>query len=315
MPAYPLIDQALRNQFVREGQKRELQKRIDPWEPGQRGRAAVNDWMLQNVAMPMYEKGYPQVGAYLTGIANTATDLALPETNEDAAALPFGAFKKGGKLMSNAVDMLTPEARQQALKRQNAIQAVREAIQKKPEDALLGKGVDVGVYDAEGVVVKSPALHPDLKDFYSESKRSAIDKAVIDRQKKDTEKYFTNRFVTDLGLEYSDLAPEQLMVKTKKAPYLVQEKANSILFNDLQSKNVSYNQADEIVEDLTNRIREDSDFIPDDLHSNNIGNFGTVDEPDYKVIDSGEFTGYDPQESMEDAPSYWQFIDWLKSKK
>lgn len=325
MPYFPLTSGAAKGVFTEDPA---IKKRTDKWERGQELRKKLNDMLVTKLALPLYDAGYPTVGSYLTGAINTGADLVLPETNEDLAALPFGSLKRGGKLMSNAVDLLTPEMRDRIMQRQNAIQAVREAIQKhKGGKAKLGAGSDMGAYDAEGVIVKSPRFSPFQDDYYdkADAKLRRTSKVMenvqrldpeqakivaqrdIDAKKRQLANEATQRFVMDQDLEYAGLAPDTFMVKTSNnTPYIVQEKADKILSDE----NFSDTKFKAIENSLREKIEDNTALSPSDLRPPNIGVFGK----DYKVIDSGNFEGISLDEAQDEANSSWRFIQSLFKK-
>lgn len=315
----------------------------------ERGRKPIEKtekWLHQNVNMPMYERGFPWLGAILSGIGKSAVELAIPQGEEDFSAIPFGKFTKGAdnRLMSNEVGLLDPIAREQSLQRQNAVQAVREVVQKHKmrqqslQDGLrtgkypntnhgyIGSGSDLGAYDADGVIVKSPRFSPFQEDYYDkvDAKKRRLTKihentqrldpdqakAVVERDIESARRAHRDeslqRFVMDQDLEYAGLAPETFLVQSKnKTPYIVQEKADKLLASENMSKQ------DAVASALARRVSEDTALSYSDLTGPNVGLYGDK----YKIIDSGNFEGVDPKEALDEARQSWRFIEWLKGKK
>jgi len=314
-----------------------------------RGRKPIQKtekWLHENINMPLYERGFPWLGAVLSGLGTSFAELSIPQGEEDFSAIPFGKFTKGAsnQLMSNEVGLLNPIAREQALQRQNAVQAVREAIQKHKtrqqslkeglktgkypdtNQGYVGAGSDVGAYDADGVIVKSPRFSPFQEDYYDKvdaKKRRLIKthenvqrldpeqaKIVADRDIESARRQHRTdalqRFVMDQDLEYAGLAPDTFMVQPKnKIPYIVQEKADKLLAHENMSTQ------DRVAKDLARRVSEDTALSYSDLTGPNVGLYGDK----YKIIDSGNFEGVDPNEAIDEAKSSWRFIEWLKGSR
>ena len=158
---------------------------------GVAAKKALDEWLGKEIVDRAAAAGYPNLGAAAATVPSVIGDLLIPQTAGDAAAMPFGKFTKGvapitkeAAAAEKATGLATGAEREMSMKRQNAIQATREALERykaahaekmrqaeagvemhphvqRDIDAQFGKlgsdGIDMGAWEGIDRISKEPS--------------------------------------------------------------------------------------------------------------------------------------------------------------